>query len=241
MISRRGFLGAAVAGVAVGIVGAAATRSQASLRCIGRGKSILALLDTDVERALFVLGDPNERLLADVAGLTTIGGSRIDLVVATHRILAAEVARANLPLGSAQIVSVQTDASLAPILGSVHLATHAIGLTMGESTRLQIVSGAQSADHPDFLVDIECRERRLLLASNAPALRMASSSGYDALVLPGMGDVGAVKRVQPQVMVSNTRSAEEIGITQIEVFPADPIVMGINENGISVRRNQLSS
>lgn len=240
MFSRRRLF-AAAAGIAVGIVGSATTRSDASIRFLGRGSSILALLDTGTERALFALGAPDNRLIADTAGLTTIGRSRVDLVVATHRTLATDIARKHMSLDTAQILSVQSDASLPPIQGAVHLASHSLELTLGNTTKLTVTAGVNPTDHPDFLVEIECLGRRLLISSSASALRTASGSGHDLLVLPGEASADDVNRVRPQVVVGNYRGEEEIDTVQIEVFPTDPIVVGIRDEGISVRRNQLSS
>lgn len=241
MISRRLFLGATVAGVVLGLTGIATTRSSASIRFIGRRDTIVTLLDTGTERVLFILGAQDDELLGDVVGLTTIGGSRIDLIVATHRILATRAARTHLGGLSTPTFSIQADSSLPPIRGEISVVTGTTSLELGSSTRIRLVPSMNSGDHPDFVTSIDCCNVRINLVSSGGASRLSDGAGCDLLVVPGRTPVDIVDRNKPKLLVCTAPDSELNGIRQIQVYRSDPQIVRLGDGQLSVRDNQFSS
>lgn len=240
MISRRKLVAGTAGGIMLGLTGVMLTRGEASIRFIGRRQTIIALLDTSTERVLFVLGERDDELLANIPGLITVGKSRIDMVIATHRILASRAAREHLRVDIAPSLAIQSSESLPPIRGNVTSVTIPTSIEIGNDSSMHIELAGFEAEHPDFLVTIQCRGNRLVLASGASALRMSDGAETDLLVLPGSAKSLADANIVPQILVCNSRE-ETSGFPQIEVFPTDPTIVRINEGSLSVRDDQFSS
>lgn len=246
MISRRGLITAAVTGMSVGLAGVYLIQGDASIRFIGRRSTIITLLDTGTERVLMVLGDQDDELLENIVGLKTVGNTRVDLVIASHRILATRSARMHLRIDSTQTIAIQASASLPPIRGEVTSATQAVSLDIGKQTSIQIAPSAatlssSNAHHPDFVVSATCHNTSMILASSDAALRLSDGGICDLLAVPGSpGDV-AMARINPQLFVSNRPLVEEASITQMQVFESDPQTIRIGDGKLQIRDDQLSS
>lgn len=241
MISRRLFLGGAVAGVGLGYAGITATGSEASIRFIGRRETIVALLDTGTERVLFVLGERDDELLENVPGLTTLGKTRIDMVIASYRVLATRAAREHLQVGSTPVLSIQADHSLPPIRGNISLISTMVELELGAATQMQLTPATSPPDNPGFVAHIHCRGTSIALTSGGTAARLDPGSNIDLLALPGRPDLKSLNLLHPTLLVSNAPVDSETDIHQMQVYPADPQVVKIGQGSISVRDDQLSS
>jgi hypothetical protein len=246
VISRRQFFGATAAGVMAGLAGVAVTRGEATIRLIGRRSSIIALLDNGTERVLMVLGSQDDDLLMNIPGLKTVGNTRVDLVIASHRILATRAARHHLNIETTPTLAIQAHASLPPIHGNVTPIVHPIVLGIGNATTLQVqptrarLTGPE-AEHPEFLITVDCVGRHLILASGDQALLLADGVSPAMLVVPGSPGTNATTRLNPQVLVSNSPATEGIAAPQIQVFRTDPAVVRIHADGLILRDDQLSS
>ena len=240
MISRRKLAIGGVGGILLGLTGVALTRSEASIRFIGRRQTIIALLDTSSERVLIVLGDQDDELLSNVPGLKTVGNTRIDLVVANHRILATRAAREYLQIDTITALSVQASSSLPPIRGNVNQITESTVLDLGGKSTMKIDVTGLEADHPDFLVTINCHGTRLILSSSNAALRAISDRSPDLLAVPGPAEANTHAHLSPHVLVCNTPD-DSLETRQMQVFATDPAIVRIGDGSISVRDDQLSS
>lgn len=241
MISRRSFLGVSLIGAMCGLIASSRSRAEASIRFIGRRETIIALLDTGSERVLFLLGEQDDELLASIPGLTTIGNSRIDLVVGTHRLLSTRAAREHLHLDSTRAVAIQADASLPPIRGEISTVTETIELQLGDMTSIQITPLVRPDDHPDFSVTIRHRDVSIALVSGEDALRHVDIGAYALLAIPGRPGIRATSTVQPQLIVCNSPNLEDVAINQMAVYRDDPQVVRIDPAGIRIRDDQLFS
>lgn len=246
MINRRQLLAATTTGAVFGLTVRAMTDSYASLRFIGRRSTIITLLDTGSERILIVIGEQDTDLLANIPGLTTIGNTRIDMVVATHRVLASRTGREHLQLENTPAIAIQAHSSLPPIRGDIAVATYPVGLKPGDHTRLHItpsLGGASedNADHPDYVIDIVYQHTRIVLASSDSALRIMDGGNCEALVVPGAPGPIATSRLQPALLISTAVRPENIIAPYVQAFPSDPMVARFESNGITVREDQLSS
>lgn len=239
MITRRKLVTATAGGTLFGLTGVMLTRGEASIRFIGRRSTIIALLDTKTERVLFLLGEQDDGLLSHIPGLTTVGNSRIDLVIASHRILATAAARKHLQTETIPTLAIQASNSLPPIRGEVTSVTSSLMLNLGETTSMQIDVGRAKDDHPDFLVAISSHGCSLLMGSSHTALRMANHGHCDLLTLPGSAASIVDSNISPQLLVCNSLS-DETGFAQMDVFPTDPISVQIGNGAISIRDDQLS-
>lgn len=240
MIGRRKLVAGAAGGILLGLTGIMLTRNEASIRFIGRRQTIIALMDTSTERVLIVLGERDDDLLANTLGLTTVGNTRIDLVVATHRILATQAAREHLQMDSIPSFAIQTNESLTPIRGNTSSITAPVSVELGNGSSMHIQLTGAEADHPDFLITIQCRNNLLVLANHTSALRLLSNGKPDLLALPGPAEGFANSMLTPQILVCNTRDGAS-DIAQIEVFPADPSIVRIGDGRLTVRDDQFSS
>ena len=241
MISRRLLAGSTLTGAIFGLAGISATRSDASIRFIGRQRTIVALLDTGSERVIFVLGDRDDQLLADITGLTTIGNTRIDMVVASYRVLATQAAREHLRINSTTTISVQSNLSLPPIRGQVSPLTQIADITLGDATSMRLTPVTDIDEEAHFVADIVSYGVRIILAGQDGAVRFSRSSSCDLLAIPGRPDTRTVSNVHPQVLVCNSPNKDQISINQIQVFRTDPQVVRIGDGRISFRDDQLSS
>lgn len=217
------------------------TRSNASIRFIGRRESIIALLDTGVERVILLLGELDDELFGDAAGLNTIGNSRIDLVMGTYNVIASRSAREHLRLDSTAAIVIQGDASLPPVRGNISMITATADIKLGETTSIRIAPSLMPAEHPDFAVDIRHKNTRMILTSGEAGLRLVDSGSCSLLVIPGRPSERAISAVQPQLVVCNSPNLEELPVHQMQVFRSDPQVVRIHDEGIGVRDDQLSS
>lgn len=240
MISRRKLVIGGVGGILFGLTAVALTRSETSIRFIGRRQTIIALLDTSTERVLIVLGEQDDELLTYVPGLKTVGNTRIDLVVASHRVLATRAAREHLHIDNITTLSVQASSSLPPIRGEVTSITGSTTLDLGGKSTMKIdVTGLQ-ADHPDFLVTFDFQGSRLFLASSSAAMRTIDNRSPNLLAVPGPAEAIPDLQVTPHVLVCNAPD-DTLKTPQIQVFPTDPTIVRIGDGSISVRDDQLSS
>ncbi len=240
MISRRKLAVGSLAGALFGLSGVALLRNDASIRFMGQGNTIIALLDTSRERVLFVLGEQNEGLLEKLNGLTTAGNSRIDLVVATHRILTTQAGRKHLRPDLPPTLAMQTSSSLPPLRGQVTTALDSTTVEIGEETMIEVEVAGSDPDHPDFLVTILCQGADIVFTNSKSGLRLMKDPTCDLLALPGSADAITGSYISPKLLVTNAPMPELDG-DQLEVFPSDPSVVRIGNGGISVRDDQLSS
>lgn len=241
MISRRKFLTIASFGAILGITGMAFTRTEASIRFIGRRETIVALLDTGVERVLFLLGESDDELLGDIAGLSIIGNTRIDMVVGSYGAISTRSAREHLRLDATTAIVIQSDTSLPPIRGDISTVTATTDLQLGDSTRIRIAPSPGPAENQDFVVDIHHKDTRVILVSNEAALRLVDAGSCAVLVVPGRPGETAINRVQPQLIVCNSPNLEQLPVSQMQVYRTDPQVVRIEGSGIRVHDDQLSS
>lgn len=246
MINRRQLLAATATGVVVGLVGASVTRGDVSIRFIGRQSTIIALLDTGEARAMLVLGQRDDDLLENIPGLKTVGNTRIDLVIASHRVLATHAAREHLQIDSTPTIAIQANTSLAPIRGDITPVTSAIELEVGDAIPVRITASGSGlpdleADDPDFVISAKYDETRILFASSDSALRLTDDGACDLLAVPGSPGNVALARYKPQLFVSNSPLKEGLLSAQMQVFRSDPMVVQIERGGIQLRDDQVSS
>lgn len=248
VISRRHVIPATAAGLLVGsiagIVGTQFSQNEASIRFIGRRNTIFALLDTGTGRVLILLGEHDDELLNNLPALKSFGSRRIDLVVATHRFLTTRAARETLNLNTTAALSVQANLSLSPIRGDIIPVPSRVAFTIGNDTNvdvLPIASGADTRDHPDFVVEVNCRGVRMLLTSNERGLRHADSGPFHLLAVTGTPGEIANSRLASSLIVSNLRTTNFGATTQVQVYPSEPVIVGINHDALQIREDQLSS
>ena len=240
MIGRRTLLAGSLGGLLFGLTGVALLRNDSSIRFIGRRQTIIALLDTTTERVLFVLGERDDELLAYIAGLTTVGNARIDLVVASHRVLATRAAREHLNAGTVPTLVLQMSGSMPPIRGNVTNISGGTTLDLGGKALMEIDVTGTEADHPDFLVNIDIRGNQLQLASSEYSLRMSEIGNPTLLALPGSAAGVERLNISPEVLVCNAPNPD-LANRQVEVFASDPSIVQIGEGSLTIREDQLSS
>lgn len=193
-----------------------------------------------------VLGEGDDDLLANITGLTTVGSTRIDLVVASHRVLATQAARDHLEIESIPTISLQAHNSLPPIRGSIMPTSQTREIKIGNSTTMRIaLSGSMlssgDAGDPDFLISIMHRKTRIVLANRDTALRIGLPISPDVLVVPGSPGPIASDRFQPHLFVCNSPNHEVVTSAQLPVYPSDPMVIRFREGEMVVWDDQVSS
>lgn len=249
MISRRrllaGSTAAVVCGAAVGVVGSQVLTPQSSVRAIGAGKSMLVLLDTGIERVLFVLGEPNDGLLKNAAGISTVGNQRIDVLVATHQILASRSARESLPLESAHTLCLQNDMTLPPIRGVSAIVMDHARLNLGDRMHISIwidqsVTDEDALNQPSFSVGITRGNVSAILLGNAKAKMPLAHSSPGVLIVPDAADADLARRLSPSLLVC-TEGKREVLVDQMQVFWNDPVRVELGTETIAYRRDQLWS
>lgn len=246
MIDRRRLLtltATAALGVGAGFAGARLSGEQASIRFIGDRNSMIALLDTGQERVIFVVGEQNDALTKNVANLVTVGNGRIDLVVATHRVLATRAAREYLGIEEVTTVCLQSDMSLPAIRGKVKTTAHNMDITLGNTATLSIRPQGPApvnADHPEYIGDIRIQGIRMLIGSSLSALRRANVGRADLLAVTGAVTDEILGQVEPSLVVCNS-PLEASDAAQMQVFWNDPVIVRIDDGAIRFRPDQLSS
>ena len=249
MISRRRLIASSASaiacGSAIGVVGSQMLSLQASLRAIGAGKSMLVLVDTGSERVLFVLGEPNEGLLRNAAGISTIGNQRIDVLVATHLVLASRAARESLPLESAHTLCLQSDMTLPPIQGVNDVVMDHATLGLGDRMQLSVWIDESARDEdalnqPSFSVGVARGKVSAVLLGSAKAKMPPSHSSPDVLVVPDAANADLTGKVSPSLLICN-EGKRAVPVNQMQVFWNDPIRVELGTESISYRRDQLWS
>lgn len=249
MITRRRLIASSAAalacGSAIGVVGSQMQTPQSSLRAIGARKSMLVLVDTGNERVLFVLGEPNESLLKNAAGISTIGNQRIDVLVATHLVLASRAARESLPLESAHTLCLQSDMTLPPIQGVNDVVMDNATLELGDGMHLSVwidqsVQNEDALNQPSFSVGITREKVSAVLLGGAQAKVPPSQSSPDVLVVPGAANAELARKMSPSLLVCNEGNPAVL-TDQMQVFWNDPVRIELGTETISYRRDQLWS
>lgn len=248
MITRRRFLASTLAatstGIVAGITAGRVMQPGPSVRFIGHRTSMIALIDTGLERALIVLGERDDNLLASIPGLKVAAGRRIDLVMASHDVLASRAARKHLQIDEVTTICVQSDASLPPIRGHVLPLTSDASLDLGEHASVAIrmrPTGPSIGlpDRPMFLVQVTMNETRLLFVDNPGSMRLAETGAVHLLAVPG--EIGTTERMSSAALVVTTRADQFPNRPALQVSSTDPVVVRVRDGSIEVRENQLLS
>lgn len=243
MISRRAFT-AGLAAIPFGAAGGFMIRhwiaSGASIRFIGRNESMIALLDTSNVRILFLIGDPDAPMLAYLPQLLTVGRTRVDVIIASHRWLTTGGLRSTLDIASVNTISLQAHASLPPIQGNIVALTDHMEIDLEEGNKIAIsVRPFDDPADPDALIDIACDGTRIILANRASALNAADTKP-NLLALPGDIDGELIQQVGPALFLG-TDLYPESALPQMQLFHNDSVNLAIRNGAVIVRENQLSS
>lgn len=250
MISRRRLITAGIAtitaGAVSGYIGSQLALSDASIRFIGTRTAILALLDTGRERVLIVLGAPDDRLLRNAIGLRTIGNHRLDLIIAPYRVLTMPAALQHLGFDTVQTVSVQGHLSLPPVRGEILPLADALEIRLGDSGIMRVLSlgfavGLSEPEDPDYLVEVTLNGARISLGSADAAFRSGSGIPAHLVAVPGRPGPIVTQQTSAPLIVCSTPVEPQADMIQMPVFPNDPVVVHLKQNGITVNSNQLSS
>lgn len=240
MISRRVFT-ALLAGIPAGVIGGSFLRRWttpgASIRFIGQRDTLLALLDTGEERVLFLLGEPDTRVLEHLPQLLTVGNIRIDLVVGSHRWLTSDGFRSAIDLESIATLSLQGDTSLAPISGNVTPVTSVRSIRLGSETTVTLSVDQQFGDDPNdphMLVEIWIDETRIALANTVASFTMLTDPIH-LLAAPGEVSVEAIEQVSPSVFVG-TALHEPRQFEELLTYYNEPIALVINNGQLEVEK-----
>lgn len=246
MTTRRTFLSAGLAAIPVGVGAALGVRhwmaEGTTLRLVGRDDSILALFDTGNERALFLLGDPEIRLVENLSQLLPIGRQRVDMIVGCHQWLTTRGLRDHLDVESITTLSLQASASAPPIRGNVYPVTTSMQVKVGGNSNVMLSVGRDidaAGTNPAFAVDIGTMSTRMLLASGADAPQ-GIEHAPDLLVIPGEIDVQSIKRIQPAILAGTSLPAGN-DTPAVQVFPDDAITFTVRDGSVAIRENQFSS
>ena len=241
MISRRA-IAAGIVGVAGGGLGgvlvAMRARPEASIRFIGREDTIIALLDTTNERVLFFLGEPNERVLDHLPQLLTYGGTRVDLIAASHRWLTFAGIRDAIDLDSTQTLVLQSDSVLPPIAGNVHVVLDSMVIELSGGTEIRITVDRDDPNEPAnplIAVEIAIDGSRLLLANREPALELVFER-QQLIAVPGDVSPEALHAFSPSIVVS-TALLEDTIFENVLVYDSDPIALTLSSGTISTNRD----
>ncbi len=237
MISRRSMVTATLAAIPVGVSGGFLARtflgSGASIRFLGRNDAMISLLDTGVTRALFLLGEPDVAMLANVAQLLTLGRTRLDLVVGSHRWLTADGLRSELDLHRLTTISLQADASLPPIRGKVIPVTDVQFLGLGSDcdVTIRLARGTSAnADDPAVHVGIRFQHTRMVLASSPAA--PGDNDSLALLAVAGEVNADALAQVSPALFVGTTLPKGYDG-SAILMHHNEPVKLRIHKDSVS--------
>lgn len=249
MITRRRFVATALAattsGIVAGIAAARAMRPGPSVRFIGRIDSMIALLDTAGERVLIVLGERDDDLLASIPGLKLAGSRRVDLVIASHAVLASRAAREHLDLDHVTALCLQSSASLPPIRGKVLPAASSTSLTLGNTTNVSVrlrptslVPG--SSARPAFVIAVTMADTRLVFADNGDSLRLADSAPVHLIAVPGEIAESDLRTPNAALLVT-TQADQHAERAALHVTSTNPVVVQVRDGAIEVQEHQLLS
>lgn len=240
MITRRTVLAGLTGGLLVGISGIVLTRGASSVRFIGQRDTIIALLDTETTRILVVLGEPNDWLMSNIPGLSTAGKSRIDLVVGSHRMLASLAAREYLRIDSTPTIVLQGASDLPPIRGDVSTVINPTTLELSESWSMSVNLVSFEHDHPDFAIEFQHSKLNIALTNSTSALKLIQHGKPSLLAVPGDVVLPEGSGISTDLLVT-TQENQSVMLPQLVVFPTDPEIVRIQNGGLELTENQLSS
>lgn len=241
MISRRaiaaGFVGVAAGGLG-GVLIKTWARPEASIRFIGQEDTIIALLDTTSERVLVFLGEPNERVLDHLPQLLTYGGTRVDLIAASHRWLTLDGIRDAIDLDSTQTLVLQADGGLPQISGNTQEVLDSMTIELSGGTEIRFTIDHDDPNEPAnplIAVEIAIDGSRLLLANREPALGLVFDR-QQLIAVPGDVSPEALRAFSPSIVVS-TALLEDTGFENVLVYDNDPIALTLSGGTISTNRD----
>lgn len=241
MISRRAF-SAALAAIPVGIACGTLVRqwpdSGATIRFLGERQTIITLLDTGNERALFLLGEPNAGILAHLPQLLTFGNTRVDLIAASHQWLTTEGIRTVLNMDDTPTISLQGNSTLPPIVNTVRPVSDALSIQLGNTTVVNVTVTQQlgdESDDPHVRIEITCQGIRMFLASRETALDNSLAQAH-LIAVPGDVSLASIERLSPALFVGTTLHADA-EIDEVMVFYNEPVTLSISDSKLTVSQS----
>lgn len=236
---NRRALTAALAAIPAGIAGGMLVRhwtatDGASIRFIGQRDTMIALFDSGNERALFLIGEPDSRVLEHLPQLLTFGRTRVDLLIASHRWLTADGIRSAIDLETTATLSLQANTSVPPISGNVLPVTDSYLVKLGEIAEITISVSPDVGDEPNdplTAIEIRANDTRLLVANREPALWLTSGR-TTLLAAPGDIAVESIETISPSVFVG-TALYDDAPFEQLLVYYNEPISLAIGDGTLT--------
>lgn len=185
------------------------TNRQAALGVIGRDDAQYWLFDTGKQRALIMLGAYSPELIESLSTLATMERGNVDLIIASHGLLAAVGAEWVRSHSTARVIALSTSHSAAPLSFPHELVSDLTMVEFGEDVALALEIPVQvEEDQPiEWSVTIASRRLTLVLATSQQAIPLEGSAA-------NLVGAPALEQPHPGAMIHVSNASDSPALTE---------------------------
>lgn len=237
-LSRRELINVLTGGALIGGLWATAftgfaTEDDASLSVVGGRGAQVVIVDSKPERALILVGMPDDHLLERLPAMMTIFRQRIDIIIGSHVALEHLAASFRSRWNLSHAVVLRSDVASTPLSMATTTVVESARIDLGRKLTIDCHVGHRGEwsesihDTEDdyWCIQIDHAAGRVIIAPNAASLETITLPAASLLVVPEAPPKATLHRVQVSAIAANEDAkflpdlAADIPLTRI--YPID--------------------